>query len=335
MSDLSRPGRRRLMIYQRFVLSNAVAVVLLLAAVVISAWQINRLAGALDAFQLARQRATTALRVHQASTELLAIVSQLLLVENASAFETGVAQALEHLKECHAELALLTAGAAPGEAAQPLMQRVDLRLQSVIGVADMMVRQASAGKWPSVRVRLGVLNRDHQQLALETNELVQLALDMEKSAAAQVDSARLAAMLYPALSLLLGASLAAILMGRVRLSITRPIGQLIEGATHLAVGSLDTRVTVDGPAELDQLATAFNQMADRLQASHAELEQRVAERTHELVQERNMLEATSSTAGSRRAWSWAFRFWIFDRRSRMCKVWRGPPSEIRNPRSEI
>jgi diguanylate cyclase (GGDEF)-like protein len=71
--------------------------------------------------------------------------------------------------------------------------------------------------------------------------------------------------------------------------IVTPLRRLREGTRRLAVGDLAARVTLGGPAEIDELARSFNHMADalgtaeaQLKAEHAMLEERVVERTAQL-----------------------------------------------------
>jgi two-component system NtrC family sensor kinase len=65
---------------------------------------------------------------------------------------------------------------------------------------------------------------------------------------------------------------------------TRPIMALAETAATVAAGDLEARVPVTSSDELGRLATTFNHMTEELEASHATLEQKVAERTRELAQ---------------------------------------------------
>lgn len=62
----------------------------------------------------------------------------------------------------------------------------------------------------------------------------------------------------------------------------RPIRQLRQGAARLGGGDLAQRISVHTGDELEALANQFNDMAGKLQESHAGLEQKVAQRTHEL-----------------------------------------------------
>ena len=79
-------------------------------------------------------------------------------------------------------------------------------------------------------------------------------------------------------------------------SIAHPLERITEVASALAAGQLDRRVDVEWVDEFGRLGDAFNEMADQIQASHAELEQRVLERTHAL-QRRAMQLRVSAVVG--------------------------------------
>lgn len=64
--------------------------------------------------------------------------------------------------------------------------------------------------------------------------------------------------------------------------LTRPLEELRRGADQIASGKLDVRLKVHVDDELNQLASSFNSMAEQLQKSYTELEQKVKERTNEL-----------------------------------------------------
>ena len=75
----------------------------------------------------------------------------------------------------------------------------------------------------------------------------------------------------------------------ILLGIAAPIRRLLEGTRHLARGALDARVPRGGVRELDELAIAFNDMAEALNSSQqalrehqAVLEERIAQRTEDL-----------------------------------------------------
>jgi PAS domain-containing protein len=101
-------------------------------------------------------------------------------------------------------------------------------------------------------------------------------------------------MMFILLATLLGAGVLGVLVSRRQV---RPLLKLIHGAKTIAAGSYDTRVVATTHDEIGALANTFNQMADALEArahertqaqealsrANAELEQRVAERTGQLV----------------------------------------------------
>jgi nitrate/nitrite-specific signal transduction histidine kinase len=65
--------------------------------------------------------------------------------------------------------------------------------------------------------------------------------------------------------------------------ITQPIQSLINAAQEIAKGNFDQRILAQTGDEIEELADQFNRMAEQLQASYAQLEQRVADRTRELA----------------------------------------------------
>jgi signal transduction histidine kinase/ActR/RegA family two-component response regulator len=81
------------------------------------------------------------------------------------------------------------------------------------------------------------------------------------------------------LGLLLALAASAILARRM----VRPIRALQEGAARMGTGELAQQIDVHTGDELETLADEFNHMAARLRESYTGLEQKVAERTEELV----------------------------------------------------
>lgn len=85
-----------------------------------------------------------------------------------------------------------------------------------------------------------------------------------------------------------------LLITRYVLSMIRP---LLRTNRALGAGDLAVRAPVKSGDELGELAQGFNQMAEQLQASYAELERRVAERTEELqrLYQENVQASTART----------------------------------------
>jgi signal transduction histidine kinase len=61
-----------------------------------------------------------------------------------------------------------------------------------------------------------------------------------------------------------------------------PIEAIRAGASRIGEGALDQRIAIKSGDELEDLADEFNEMASRLGESYATLEQKVADRTHDL-----------------------------------------------------
>jgi signal transduction histidine kinase len=72
----------------------------------------------------------------------------------------------------------------------------------------------------------------------------------------------------------IGASAALIILFGVFLarSIGRPVRAVASGASRLAAGEWSLRLPLQGPGEIGELTRAFNEMAERIEQNHAELE---------------------------------------------------------------
>ncbi len=82
--------------------------------------------------------------------------------------------------------------------------------------------------------------------------------------------------------------------------LVRPIEQLQMGAKEIARGRFQKRLDIRTEDEIEALASAFNEMATKIEASHAQLEQKVAQRTQDLEarnRELSALYTISSTLG--------------------------------------
>jgi signal transduction histidine kinase len=73
----------------------------------------------------------------------------------------------------------------------------------------------------------------------------------------------------------------------------RPIQALQAGAARIGGGALDQRIEVHTGDELEALAEEFNRMTARLRDSYSTLEQKVAERTHDLAEAMAQLEVAN------------------------------------------
>ncbi len=64
--------------------------------------------------------------------------------------------------------------------------------------------------------------------------------------------------------------------------ISMPLGQLWKGTEEISRGNLDYQMKVSGTSDIVLLAERFNEMAQRLKASHTDLERRLLERTQQI-----------------------------------------------------
>ena len=78
--------------------------------------------------------------------------------------------------------------------------------------------------------------------------------------------------------------------------IVNPIAALTEAATQIAGGDLERTAPVQRADEIGRLAQAFNSMTAQLRGLIGELEQRVADRTHDLRRRAGQLEAAAEVA---------------------------------------
>jgi signal transduction histidine kinase len=95
------------------------------------------------------------------------------------------------------------------------------------------------------------------------------------------------------LLLLLGTILAVAASLVLARRMVAPIQALQRGATLIGAGQLDQRIDIRTGDELQSLADEFNTMAARLRESYANLERRVADRTAELEEKSQQLEAAN------------------------------------------
>ncbi|MFA5889848.1 MAG: ATP-binding protein [Actinomycetota bacterium] len=76
--------------------------------------------------------------------------------------------------------------------------------------------------------------------------------------------------------------------------ISKPLGHLVESTRALRRGDFSHRAHLEGTDEVGELAESFNRMAEDLEASHRDLEQRVENRTHELEEALVVLDHTNA-----------------------------------------
>lgn len=82
---------------------------------------------------------------------------------------------------------------------------------------------------------------------------------------------------------LFGIGLLAFFISYATGKLVQPIKQLREGAKQIARGELQKRFDIRTGDEIEELASDFNEMAAKIKESYTQLEQKVAQRTHDLA----------------------------------------------------
>ncbi|MFH2095728.1 MAG: SpoIIE family protein phosphatase, partial [Bacteroidota bacterium] len=73
--------------------------------------------------------------------------------------------------------------------------------------------------------------------------------------------------------------------------ITRPLKKLVDNVNRIAAGNLEDRAEIEGNNEITKLSEHFNHMLERIEGYYNELEEKVKERTAEIAQKKEEIEA--------------------------------------------
>ena len=275
-----RLQRRRSSIRLRLLVQSLVTLGLLFLAALLVSTQVNRLLDATGVLEKAAERVRVVGQVRTDSTALLGTISRLLPLQDSIVFSREVDSALGDLERSAGELQALVA-AEEETAIRDALSTVAERVAGIVNLSQTMVLQAQGEQWAAVQVRVGVLNRDQQQINAEIGRLVEQVQARQQLASREVAAAR----------------------GRRRLSghrrhrdhsrhrrrfvdinqHSRAVAALTAGTARLAAGAFGERVEVNSNDEMGEVAEAFNAMAAELQISYGVLEERVQERTRDLA----------------------------------------------------
>ena len=188
---------------------------------------------------------------------------------------------------------------------------------------------------------MGADDSDNPKEAGQQLGLVELTVNVT-SVNRAVQQARSSALSLAAILALVVSLLSVLIVRRM----VKPLRTLAEGTQELAAGNLSVRVAATSSDELGDLAHAFNEMAESLQRSHAEvldqqrnLEQRVKDRTIELekeIVERKQAEEAlrDSEARYRTLFDnaaeavWLMTDTFLDCNARACELWACTREEI-------
>lgn len=97
---------------------------------------------------------------------------------------------------------------------------------------------------------------------------------------------------------LLGMGMLAFFISYATGKLVRPIKQLRKGTKQIAQGELQERLDIRTGDEIEELASDFNEMATKIKESYGQLEQKVAQRTHDLAAKNKELSALYTIAST-------------------------------------
>ncbi len=135
----------------------------------------------------------------------------------------------------------------------------------------------------AIRSKFNEFNLQTEAVDPISKELIFLANEEVKRARAQIEQASRVEMGVLVATTVAGLMLVGIIAWVLNSSITQNVLKLTQVAGELQAGDLKKRIQIDSGDELGQLADSFNAMAARINALVDNLEQRVAERTTDLV----------------------------------------------------
>lgn len=269
-------------IRQQLTIGNIVIMLLLLFAGVMLFWQINVLINAINVLQISQSRALSALEVKQASTQVSATINRLLPLEDSELFQKELSADLQNLRDASSTLKVQTENLSESDPLYPYTVQAITRIDGVIGIVETMIRQAGNNQWSSVKIRVGILSQNQQQLSNDTEELVNAVRISQSGAIKRVREVRGTVIIYVLAVLFISGIFATILTRRLITTVAQPIAKLTASTAEIAEGNLEQYVTVSSQNEVGQLAASFNTMTERIQNLFQTLEFRIQERTRAL-----------------------------------------------------
>ena len=165
-----------------------------------------------------------------------------------------------------------------------LLNQLTVYLETAEIVGEIVIRESEI-KVEEARIVSVMRKREVELAELRRNIVDELLINTSRSS--QNSKNALIVTIMATLALAVGVGLF------ISRSISTPIKRLTQTARDIAAGDLKKRVTVSTRDEIGQLATSFNEMADRLAAHRLELEKEVKIRTEEL---QNLLRENYNSA---------------------------------------
>lgn len=297
----ARPRATRTVLF-RMVLGQVLIGVLLVGAVAISVWQLSLYNQARQARETTSDRMGLINQVLNKSTVLVLVTHRIVFTqapfqfisnesvrEPTEAIRSSVSDLRGSLDKLRAEAALLGAD-------DPVRRRLDLAAgyaDELIAISERCADLDLAHDWKSAQDLISQTDRGStvphfEKVHSDLWQELRLALGLIGKYDVQAENQR-KRVSATSIGVIAAVALAVVALGAVLSvstirSINKPVRQLNEAATRLADGQFDTRIPVDRPDELGQLAHVFNYMAGELQHLYADLEARAGTAEARLLQ---------------------------------------------------
>ena len=163
---------------------------------------------------------------------------------------------------------------------QPLQAERAKNLNGAIGIyietfADPVVQFSNRGAAELAYTNEG--RRQGSDIHRQFARFIQAENDLSKEREHAADSKSRHAMELGVVGLTGSAILILLFAIYLARGIARPVTEAAAGAGQVAAGDLSIRLSQKGPGEVGELTTSFNEMAERLEATHHELEEQNAQ----------------------------------------------------------
>ncbi len=218
------------------------------------------------------ERAVAAEQLSRASLELVRVVQEAVLAEDATLFSRNVTAALDDVDVRYQLLR------------EMLEERagLDFAIANLRGTVRPWFIQAEAGSFVTLRSSIAILNHNLERVMDALDGIVLTTRQEQRRALADAQAAQQTVNQVIIAGFLIAFLLSGAIGYTTLRSISRSVARLSEGAARLASGDLTYQVTPESRDELGQLALSFNRMGEQLQSFYNSLEARIAERTAEL-----------------------------------------------------
>lgn len=273
------PAGRVVSVRGRIIAGLSIMLILVLGAGVLTSIAFSRMNRAIAVVDKEMERANAALDVSKAAADLFAALAQGAVSQDVDEATRTVGAAQQSLLSAEKRLAESVGSLPENDPVRIELFGLGNRVASIRGSADRMIVAAEAGRWWQVEQLVQTTISVHRGLLIESVERMQ-ELTTERRNVAEAEANAIRRMVQGA-SVPLMLAIMAVALGTAFVtvrSVAQPVERLVEAVGHLAAGHLEERVPLGQVDEFARLATAFNEMAERLQASYVQLEQRAVER---------------------------------------------------------